>query len=379
MKGIMRTPITLMILLTAACSAENILDNYSDFVDPSSFKGPAPAIPAEPEVVFTYFPPIPTGSYVSGKVININPAQYKLCLWIRVPGWGWVPKYTYAQWETFIQANSNWATTFYSGGHDYDADFLIHFAIPMSYPTYANINTLAVDSLTYTILDRWDARYGAPPSVAVTNLTNAYVRIENMSGPTNLTLAGTATDARYLRGVFVSVNGSSYRAIRPDKNVLWHSSMVWNTNLTFQMGSNIFRCYSKDCGEMDSPVTEMVIELTPDTTPPEISFLTPDGASLSGPSATVTGMATDNVQVARVYVLVNGQMAATFIPNSSSWSTAVEIPNGACTVSAYCVDTAGNTSVTRSITVYGVSGGDGSGGGGSGGGGDDGGPGGFTR
>ncbi len=80
---------------------------------------------------------------------------------------------------------------------------------------------------------------------------------------------------------------------------------------------------------------------------PQVAISAPaDGATVSSPSLTVTGTASDNVGVASVSV--NGQAA---VLNSGSWSATVTLPPGTSTVTAVGTDGAGNTaSASRSVT-----------------------------
>jgi Bacterial Ig domain len=89
-----------------------------------------------------------------------------------------------------------------------------------------------------------------------------------------------------------------------------------------------------------------------DTTPPTLSIASPvAGAVLSG-NTVVSGSASDNVQVAKVEVSVDGGAYAS-AQGTTSWSYALDtttLANGSHTITARATDTSGNTA-TASETV----------------------------
>ncbi|HET7128745.1 MAG TPA: Ig-like domain-containing protein [Gaiellaceae bacterium] len=91
-----------------------------------------------------------------------------------------------------------------------------------------------------------------------------------------------------------------------------------------------------------------------DATPPTVAFVSPsDGATVSGPLS-ISGTASDNTQLARIDVSVDG---GAYQPASgtSAWTYALDstaYPDGSHTVRARASDAAGNTALaTLSVTV----------------------------
>jgi archaellum component FlaF (FlaF/FlaG flagellin family) len=92
----------------------------------------------------------------------------------------------------------------------------------------------------------------------------------------------------------------------------------------------------------------------PDTTPPDVGLTAPaDGATVSG-NVTISADASDNVAVAQVEFLVNGNVVGSdsSSPYSIGWDSTT-LANGPATITARATDTAANstTSASRSVTI----------------------------
>jgi hypothetical protein len=91
----------------------------------------------------------------------------------------------------------------------------------------------------------------------------------------------------------------------------------------------------------------------PDTTPPTVNITNPvAGQTLSG-TATVAANASDNVAVAKVQFLLDGQplgSPVTAAPYAISWDTTTAT-NGSHTLSAIATDTSGNTAPAANVSV----------------------------
>jgi alpha-tubulin suppressor-like RCC1 family protein len=100
-----------------------------------------------------------------------------------------------------------------------------------------------------------------------------------------------------------------------------------------------------------SRVTRTVIVV--DTTPPMVAITVPtSGQQWSNPVFTVTGTATDNVAVARVFLSLNSGIWKNAV-GTTRWSAVMTLVPGTNTVSAYAVDTSGNRSMTNEVSfVY---------------------------
>ncbi|MEZ5691808.1 MAG: S8 family serine peptidase [Rickettsiales bacterium] len=90
----------------------------------------------------------------------------------------------------------------------------------------------------------------------------------------------------------------------------------------------------------------------PDTTPPLVAISSPaSGSTLSG-TVYLTSTASDNVGVEKVDYYINGTFfgSASSSPYRLSWDT-TEASNGNATITAYAIDTSGNTSTASNVSV----------------------------
>jgi hypothetical protein len=92
----------------------------------------------------------------------------------------------------------------------------------------------------------------------------------------------------------------------------------------------------------------------PDTTAPTVQVTAPAaGATVSGPTVTISATANDNVAVDHVDFLVNGTVIGTdsSSPYSAVWDSTT-VANGSATIAARAVDTSTNSAIdSRSVTV----------------------------
>lgn len=308
----------------------------------------------DPEVFFTYIPPAYTGSYVQGHVSNITTvSDYKLCLWIYVPGWGWVPKPYYASWVTGIAADHSWSTTFYTGGHDYDATYMIMYLLPSDYPSYADIYTLAHDSVCYTVINRPDIATGAIPQVRVTNTINTqsnYVFVCNVKDYTNVALYVNAWDDYYLDGVGVSINYGSFQYIRKDKDLLFVQNTNFKVEVTLHPGSNTVSYFAKDQGLHTSVTNEVTVYCASFQLPVISGDIIRNPRIFNSPSV-VNGTAQSEAGIAQVFAFTNG--CPVTVTGTTNWSmTMAADPGRPTTFTIYCLDKYGTSSVTQTMMVY---------------------------
>ncbi len=134
-------------------------------------------------------------------------------------------------------------------------------------------------------------------------------------------------------------------------NAPW--SVQWDTSKQ-NNGTHVLVAQAQDsAGNVaTSSITVQVNNLLPDTTNPTIRFESPaNGSTLTG-TATIVASASDNVKVAAVRFLLNGQQIGNLLvnpPYSIALNTAV-LSSGTYVLTAIALDTAGNTAQT-SITV----------------------------
>ena len=86
----------------------------------------------EPMIEFTYVPPLGSYERLQGQVWYVNPADYKVVVYIYVLDNWWV-KPSFAEPLTTIQANGSWSTDIVTGGVDELATQIAAFLIPNGY------------------------------------------------------------------------------------------------------------------------------------------------------------------------------------------------------------------------------------------------------
>lgn len=182
-----------------------------------------------------------------------------------------------------------------------------------------------------------------PPSVQVTSPVNG----ATLSGTTNVNVAasdnvGVSTVECYLNGTLV---GSSACAT---------ASFSWNTS-SYPNGAYTIQSKAYDAaGNVGSSVlvTVSVQNSVPDTTPPTVRITSPTGGTITGKTTPVSVVATDNVGVTRVDLLVDGKKYATSTSATPTftWNTS-KLARGSHTLQAVAYDAAGNSARSSVVTV----------------------------
>jgi hypothetical protein len=86
------------------------------------------------KIDFTDVPDYGTFDNLHGKVCNVNPADYKVAVYIYVPGaGGWWTKPTFAYPLTSIRSNGTWTCDITTGGIDHLATQIAAFLVPNGY------------------------------------------------------------------------------------------------------------------------------------------------------------------------------------------------------------------------------------------------------
>jgi len=186
-----------------------------------------------------------------------------------------------------------------------------------------------------------------PPSVALT----APAEGATVSGTTTIS-ADASDNVAVARVDFVVDNKVVGTDTSSPYSVAWDSTKVSDGTVTLRA-----RATDTSNNTTVSAKRSVTVENSNppiDTTPPTVALTAPaDGATVSG-STTISATASDNVAVAQVQFLVNGNVVGTdaIAPYSVSWDSTT-VPNGSATLSARAADLAGNsaTSATRSVTV----------------------------
>lgn len=188
------------------------------------------------------------------------------------------------------------------------------------------------------------------PTVAITSPSPGAV----WSGVSTVT--GTAFDDVALARVEIKVDGGSYETA----SGLTSWSLGLDTR-ALSNGAHTLTAQATDTANNSAvaSVAFTVSNVGPDA-PPGISIVTPaSGATLSGVT-TVSGTATDDIEVAAVAVSTDGGPFVAAL-GTSSWSLSLDtkaLSNGAHTLAARATDSAGQTAVlSRSFSVSNATGG----------------------
>jgi hypothetical protein len=91
-----------------------------------------PAAAAKPTIRITHIPPYGSYSNLQGVVTGVDPAKYRVAVYIRVAG-GWWTKPYWARPTTPIYANGAWICDVTTGGRDQYASDYAAYLIPSSY------------------------------------------------------------------------------------------------------------------------------------------------------------------------------------------------------------------------------------------------------
>jgi len=86
----------------------------------------------KPRIRFTSVPPYGSTKNLKGQVYNVNPADYRVAVYIRVAG-GWWTKPYWARPITYIQPDGSWVCDITTGGIDEQATKIKAFLIPKGY------------------------------------------------------------------------------------------------------------------------------------------------------------------------------------------------------------------------------------------------------
>jgi hypothetical protein len=162
-----------------------------------------------------------------------------------------------------------------------------------------------------------------------------------------VSVSGTASDTGGLAGVSVSVDGGLYQPAT--------GTSSWTDGLdttSLADGTHTVTARAIDTSGNAATASVSVNVQNADTTAPLVQISGPvAGATLSG-TTTVSGTASDNVQVASVAVSVDGGVYVA-AQGTTAWSYALSttaLSNGAHTISVRATDASGNVG-TASVTV----------------------------
>jgi len=186
-----------------------------------------------------------------------------------------------------------------------------------------------------------------PPTVAMTAPLNGVT----VSGP--ITASASASDNVGVAGVQFLLDGAPLGA----EDTTAPYSITWNTG-TVSNGTHTLSARARDASSntATSSVITVTVANAPDTTPPSVSMTAPaNGATVSG-NTTVSANASDNVGVAGVQFLMDGNALGvedTSAPYSITWNAATAT-SGPHTLSARARDGSGNITTSAVVNVTNV-------------------------
>ena len=130
--------------------------------DSNIIRVPSPTLPGgpgDPVIEFTSVPPFGSFDNLEGRVLHVNPSEYRVAVYINVSGWWNKP--SFANPLTTIESDGSWVTDITTGGIDEQASRIAAFLVPVSYnpPLLSGNNTLP-DELEQNAVAKVEASRG---------------------------------------------------------------------------------------------------------------------------------------------------------------------------------------------------------------------------
>src|SRR5438128_1788116 len=88
---------------------------------------------AAPGIEFTYVPAFGSFDNLQGRALNVSAQDYKVAVFIFIPGAGWYTKPTCAAPLTTIQSDSSWTADITTGGSDEKATKIAAYLVPVTF------------------------------------------------------------------------------------------------------------------------------------------------------------------------------------------------------------------------------------------------------
>lgn len=95
---------------------------------------PFPGGAGTPIINFTYVPPIGSFDDLKGNILHASPSANAMTVYLRVGGVWWGPKPTFNNPLTFINGAGAWKCDITTGGSDDQADRIVAFLLPLTFP-----------------------------------------------------------------------------------------------------------------------------------------------------------------------------------------------------------------------------------------------------
>ncbi len=242
----------------------------------------------------------------------------------------YIPEGTEKGWHFWAQSNPFAASSTYTQAKWTTPAFPANATLISVGASLRAVGKMTVDDFSLSDSDT------IPPVVKVTLPLAA----ANISGTTEIGVEATSSDGEITQ-VECLVDGHVVGV-----SLIAPYSCEWNST-TVSEGSHTISARAEDWAGNVSESPGVAINVSngppPDTTPPNVKLLSPlAGADLRG-SVSLSAEASDNVGVARVEFLVDGQVIETDLlpPYTATWNTTT-VSNGLHVISARAVDEAGN-------------------------------------
>ncbi|MGZ3955629.1 MAG: Ig-like domain-containing protein, partial [Flavisolibacter sp.] len=195
---------------------------------------------------------------------------------------------------------------------------------------------------TFTLTGLVTSADQTPPAVSISVPTEG----ETVSGTT--TLSAVASDVGGVAGVRFLLDGANLggEILSPPYNLSWDTTTVTN-------GSYRISAVARDIGgntTTSSPIN--IIVFNSDPVAPTVSITSPSAGSTVAGTIAITASATDNIGVAGVQLLLDGNPFKTEItatPYSAQLDTTT-LNDGLHSVSARARDTSGNTTTSQPVS-----------------------------
>jgi uncharacterized delta-60 repeat protein len=218
---------------------------------------------------------------------------------------------------------------------------------PGAYPITVADGTLAAANYTFTFVNgTLMVGDNLPPSLAITSHSDLQI-----VAVATITLTGTASDAgQGDNGIkSVTVNG----LLATNGTASGNNVASWSRGVSLLVGTNTIKVVASDNASPPNSVTN-VIRIISDTVWPTLTITSPTANQRwSNMWFTVKGTARDNLQVTSVWCQVNG--ASTYLAQTTNgwtdWTASVLLTPRTNLISAYAVDSAGNSSTTNSVNL----------------------------
>jgi hypothetical protein len=199
-----------------------------------SSAAPSPITPAacSPEIAFTHVPPYGSDDDLAGRVACIEPAAYRVAVYIYTGGWWNKP--TFAEPLTPIASDGSWTADVTTGEDDAKATILAAFLLPVGYepPQLAGAATLPASLFT-------DA--AAQTHVERTRRTITFSgRVWNVKASDTPVGPGPNYFSDAAEDVWVDGNGRLHLKIR-QRDGVWYSTEVFTQA---PLGRGTYRFYT---------------------------------------------------------------------------------------------------------------------------------------